>query len=297
MAPRVLSLRLAGVTLLASSLLLVAARAQDPAPRSKPYLGIAGETAPPSSNPSGVIVDAVVPDGPAAKAGLKAGDVITKVEGQKVKSFNTLAHAVESHKPGDKIKLAVARDDKERDVEVTLAAQPDADGQFPRPFLGGAGQAPGAFLGVQTQELTPEFKQRLGVKAESGVMVTDVVPNSPAAKAGLQEQDVITALDGEKITNPRELRDAVLKAGSGKEVKLKVERGKESKELTATLAVAPPGGLGGGPFPRLERPGPLGGNPAELLEAPRRVRELEQKVQDLERRLRELEQKLSQSKK
>jgi S1-C subfamily serine protease len=268
----------AGTPLLISALLLMTVRAQDPAPG---YLGLGGETV-----PDGVIVREVAPGGPAAQAGLKVGDLIAKVDGQKVKAFDALAEAVSRHKPGDKLTLSVRRDDAERDLVVTLGSRP---GRIPPDLKLFPGAGRPAVLGVQSQALTPELKQRFGLSSDQGALVTEVIADSPAAKAGLKEQDLITALDGQRIANPQELREAVQKAGTGKEVALKIERGKETKELHARLEAAPGPGAG---LPRFDRP-MIPGLGGDLFDTPAKVRDLEKKVQDLEKRIRDLEEKLS----
>src|SRR5262249_4852690 len=148
-----------------------------------------------------------------------------------------------------------------------------------------------AFLGVQTRELTPDLKKELGVTVDQGAVVTDVVPNTPAAKVGLKNNDVIVQIDKQTVTGPRDLREAVRKAGTDKEVDLKVMRGKDSKEFKTQLATAPaefpmmPG------FPEsLEQ---LRGKMPPMMESAQKIQELERKVQDLEKRVRELEQKLA----
>src|SRR5439155_10694040 len=91
------------------------------------------------------------------------------------------------------------------------------------------------------QELTAELKNKLGIAADKGCLVADVMENSPAAKAGLKEADVITWVNDRAVANPQELRDAIHKAGSGKEVTLKVVRGKETKEIKCQVEQAPKG--------------------------------------------------------
>ena len=151
----------------------------------------------------------------------------------------------------------------------------------------------GAFLGVETRPLTPDVKARLGVMADEGVVVGEVVPQSPAAKAGIQADDVITEVNGQKVADPNALRQAIRKAGIGQEVALKVERGKEEKEFKAKLEEAPsdvfmfpePGSPGEG-FPPL---------PPGFGDSQRRIQKLERQVEDLEKRLRDLEQKQGQT--
>jgi S1-C subfamily serine protease len=269
----------AAAVLVAMSLALPSAPAQEN--DARPYIGLAGETA----GAEAVTVREVVPGGPAAQAGIKAGDTITKVDGQKIKGFESLADMVSRHKPGDKLALSVSDGTKEREVTVTLGTRP---GPRPFPDVRAFGQPRGgAMLGVQSQPLTPELRQNLGVKAERGALVSEVMPNTPAAKAGLQEKDVITAIDGKPVTGPQDLREAVQSAGVGKEVSLKIERGNETKTVQARLEQAQ-----AGPF-NFERQVVPAGNPAEILETPNRVRALEQRVQELEKRLREVEQKQS----
>jgi C-terminal processing protease CtpA/Prc len=153
-----------------------------------------------------------------------------------------------------------------------------------------------AFLGVQTAPLTPEAKSRVGVGVgvDEGVVVTEVLPDTPAARAGLRVDDVITTMDDKAMTDPERLREAIGNAGVGKEVHLKVARGKETKELTAKLEQAPadigmmpPGGIRPGGF---GTPAPLPG----MIDLPQRVQELERRVAELERQLRELEQRQAQ---
>lgn len=270
---------LVAATLLATALLL-AASAQEGAQGERPYLGIAAE----ASSEEGVVVQRVEPNGPAAQAGLQAGDVITRIDGQNIKGFEALADAVTQHKVGDKVTLGVRRDGSDREISVTLGTRPrDRFEARPMPTLP-------PMLGVQTQPLTPELQKHLGVKTDKGALVSDVLAGSPAEKAGLKEQDVIVSLDGQTIASPQDLREAVQKAGTGKQVTLKIERGKETKELQARLDPA------GGPFPRLERPFVPPGFATDFMDTPAKVRALERTVQELERRVRELEQKLAEKK-
>jgi S1-C subfamily serine protease len=279
----VLRSALAPTVLLAAALL--SAPAQEAAPSGRAYLGLSGEMTPAQAGATGVVVRQVDPDSPAAQAGLQKGDIITKVAGHKVTGFEMLADTVSQHKPGDKLTFAVVHEGKEKDIAITLGSRPE------QRFLRGRGVPQGILLGVQTQPLTEELKQHLGVKADKGALVSEVVAVSPAAKAGVHEKDVIVAVDGHAVANPRDLFEAIQKAGAGKEVALKVERGKETKDIKARLeqtAALP------GERPFIER---LGGTPGELFEAPARVRALEQKVQDLEKRLHDLEQKTGPAKK
>jgi S1-C subfamily serine protease len=263
---------------------------------AKVYLGIGVEPAAAGADQAGVVVREVTPDSPAAKGGLKPGDVIVKVGDRDVKDFGALAGAVSSHKAGDKVAVHVRRDGKEQDLTVTLAERqvarfPKAPESFP--------ERRGAFLGVQTQDITPELKDRLGLAVDKGALVTNVIPGTPAAKAGLKDEDVITAVNGQAVANSRELREAIHKAGTGKDVTVKGMRGNDKMEVKARLEESPLASTsfwGANPGPRMwsER---LPVEMAPFFGSDARVKELEKRVQDLEKQVHDLQQKLNQPKK
>jgi S1-C subfamily serine protease len=263
----------------------------DDAPRRdlRPYLGITAAPSSPGTERPGVRVEAVTPDSPAATAGLQKGDLITQADDQPIKDFAALSSAVAAHKPNDKFRLHLVRAGKEETLTVTLGQR-----QAERPAtLPDAPRA--AFLGVHTQELTPELAQQLGVGAEKGNLVTRVMPESPAAKAGLKQEDVITQIGDRKVATPRELREAIRQAEPGKEVRLKVLRGKENLELKAQLIEEP---TFPGAFPDLQQfprvpGGPMVPRLPGVGESQRRIEELERRVKELEKRVQELEQKLN----
>jgi serine protease Do len=228
----------------------------------------------------------VLPNSPAAKAGLKAGDVIERIENKDVKDFETLANLVGQHKAGDKVTVEVRRGGQERNVSVTLGertirtATTDEDSQQRRG---------NAFLGVQMQELTPEARIRLGVTAEHGAIISEVVPGTPAAQAGLKPGDVVMSVDGQKIDDPQQLREAVQKAGPGKEITLKILRGKDTKEVKARPEEAP-GDVFQPPFGMRRELAP--DLPEMRAPLAQELRRLEQQVERLQKRVQELERKL-----
>jgi serine protease Do len=258
----------------------LAAQAQQPqADSPRGYLGV--RVGPAEEGGTSIAVLEVTPDSAAAKAGLQKGDRIVKLDGEEIRDVDRFLRTVAAKKPGDKISLGVLRNGKEENLAVTLGERP-AQAQQPGSGFPGVpgglgfpgGRAP-AFLGVQTQP------------GEGGVVVTDVVPNSPAAKAGLRRDDIITAVDNQPVTSPEELRDAIQKAGAGKEVTLQVVRGKEKQTIKATLQSGGAGGFfgipGGEQFPQMDM--------GSLFDQGRRIRELERRVSELEKRLKEVDKK------
>jgi len=278
---------LAVVGLLGASVFVLAA----PAPAAKAYLGIAVQEN--EAGHDGVVVRGFSPESPAGKAGLKEGDRIVMAGDKAVKTFADLKDAVASHKPGDKLALKVMRDDKEQAVTVTLVKEPVRHARGPE-----ASEQSGAFLGVFTQPLKEDLKEHLKLKAEKGALVTRVMPDSPAAKAGLAELDVITRLDDTAVNGPQDLRQAVEKAGAGKEVTLKVMRGDKTLDLKAKLgeeaahsSFGPENGFNPeNGFPRM----PQGfeqfqSRMPSFLQGQEKVSALEKKVQELEHRIEQLE--------
>jgi S1-C subfamily serine protease len=92
-----------------------------------------------------------------------------------------------------------------------------------------------AFLGVLMQELSDEVLEGLDTTVKRGVLVTEVVEDSPAEKAGIEEGDIIVEFMGKKVDSPDELRDLVAEQEIGDEVKVKVMRGKRTETLKVAL--------------------------------------------------------------
>ncbi|MCC5788194.1 MAG: DegQ family serine endoprotease [Opitutales bacterium] len=103
------------------------------------------------------------------------------------------------------------------------------------------GEVVRGFLGVTLQEITPELAEAMDLPGTRGVLVTDVVPDSPADKAGLQQGDVIQQFDGKRMESPRQLRLAVGSALPDSEKSLELLREGETISLTVTLGILPEG--------------------------------------------------------
>jgi C-terminal processing protease CtpA/Prc len=286
--------------------------------QGKVFLGAMIESTSDNAQHEGATIRQVMPNSPAAQAGLKRGDIITKVDNKKVEDFDELQEVLNQHKPGDKVTFHVMRKDKEQNLTVTLRQRPanlgreeneeqfgqqrgefdrEEQGQTERGRRGRVQQdeesetttRTPAFLGVQARELTPEIASQSGVTAEQGVFISQVINGSPAAQAGLRPGDVITRVDGKEITNPQQLRQAIQRAGTNKQIKLEVMRGDNERTLTARLTQAPADQFG---TPTLEVPryGRFGG----LLpgaDQSQQIQDLQNRIRRLERRIQELEQR------
>jgi Do/DeqQ family serine protease len=166
---------------------------------------------------SGVAITQVEPNGPAAKAGLKAGDVVTAVDGKPVYTDNELRLRISSTEPGKTVTLKVVREDgTSKDLPVTLAQLPTRDTD-----QGGNESAPGgesggaAMQGVSVQDLTGRIARQLNLPTGTkGVLVTDVDPGSAAADAGLRRGDVIQHVNRKPVETVAEFNRLVRQGGA-----------------------------------------------------------------------------------
>ncbi|HTV59739.1 MAG TPA: DegQ family serine endoprotease [Verrucomicrobiae bacterium] len=172
------------------------------------------------SQGGGVLIGDVTSGTPAAKAGLKKGDIILKLNGEPVQSRNDLQIRISQMAPGSKVTLDVWRDGKSMPVEVTLGELPETSSK-----LGSGENVSSALEGVEVQDLTPDIAQQLNLPPSTqGVVVSNVDQASAAAAAGLQRQDVIQEVNHHAISNVSEFR-AALKSAGDQPVLLLVNRG------------------------------------------------------------------------
>jgi len=153
---------------------------------------------------TGALVNAVEPSGPASKAGLKAGDVILKVNGTAIEDSNQLRNRISALAPGTVVNLGLFNQGVERQVSVTLGELPDAERSAK------ADPQRADDLGMTLSALTPSVAQQLGLpRAAEGVAVTDVDPSGAAARAGVRPGDLIREVDGRPVRSPAEVREAL----------------------------------------------------------------------------------------
>jgi serine protease Do len=168
-------------------------------------------------SPDGALVSNVERGSAADKAGLKAGDVIRKVNGQALITGGDLSAIVSVARPGDKLALDVWRDGKIVQLNATLANAKDKPDPSSRDNLAGGDN--GAKLGLSLRPLDPSERNQSGIAA--GLLVEDA--GGAAAVAGVQPGDVVLAVNGKPVSSVGQVRDVVRK--SAKSVALLVQRG------------------------------------------------------------------------
>jgi serine protease Do len=171
------------------------------------------------SEVGGVLIAEVEKEGPADKAGIRSGDILTELNGAKIKDNTSFRNEVARIMPNKKAQITLYRDGKPKTVTVTI-------GTFPEDAAVAGGQQDSEGLaerlGFQVQELTEDVAQQLGYEGASGVVVADVDPASAAYEKGLRPGMLIIEVNRSEVKSIRDFEKAVGK-GKDKSVLLRVK--------------------------------------------------------------------------
>jgi serine protease Do len=159
--------------------------------------------------PAGAVVTELTPGGPAGKAGMRPGDVITDVNERKIAGAGDVVDYVSNQTIGSRVLLRYVRDGRQAQTQVALGELPDEDAR-----QSADGQEPGqGKIGMALQTLTPDVAASLGMeRGTKGAVVTDVLAGSPAERAGLRPGDAIVEVDRRPVSSADEAI-AALRAG------------------------------------------------------------------------------------
>jgi Do/DeqQ family serine protease len=164
----------------------------------------------------GAIVTAVSAGGPAERAGLKRGDVITAINKQPIVDNNGLRNLVASLGPGANVQVTALRNGRDQTFQVALAELPDRPRPETEESSRGEGATPGnEKFGLTLQPLTPQMASRFGLEVDDqGLLVTRVDPSSNAANAGIRQGDLIQEVNRQPVRTFVEFNAALQQSGS-----------------------------------------------------------------------------------
>ncbi len=198
----------------------------------------------------GVYLREVSENSPAAKAGLKTGDVVTEFNGQRIEGTTQFRRLVRETPAGRTVQLTVWRDGRAQQISVQLGSMeehvrtrvqdrfrvlsPDFNFRFDMPKMEMfPGRSP--LLGIQADDISGQLGAYFGAPEGEGVLVREVNSGSPAEKAGLKAGDVITKVDGERVKTTSELRSALREKRDKKTVALGVLRNRSEVSLNVEI--------------------------------------------------------------
>jgi serine protease Do len=168
---------------------------------------------------NGALVADVFTGDPADKAGMKAGDVVTEINGKKIKDTHELLMMIAGFRVGEAVVIKAIRDGQEKVFNITVAERKDQEI---------AGRQGGNAYGMVVQEITPDIAKHLGLSVKRGVIVVDVQEGSAAEEVGIQPQDIILQINKAKIESMKDYLREIGKAGEKEGILLLIRRGRSN---------------------------------------------------------------------
>ena len=164
----------------------------------------------------GVIIAQIMPGSPADKGGLRVGDIVVEIDGQRVGEVRELQFKIMRTPPGKEINMKVIREGKEIGLRVKV-------GEMPEDRQVGEQEQTQTDIGLMLRELTPEEEKRFGVK---GLLVVGVAPNSLAMQSGILPGDIILQVGNRPISSVKDFQQSIeaLRQGAKSNVLLLIRR-------------------------------------------------------------------------
>ena len=181
--------------------------------------------------PIGALVGQVIPDSPADKAGIKAGDVIIEYNGKEISQMSMLPAMVANTDVGSKADVVIIRDAEKQNITVEIGKLEEEE-----PVVADAETGTSKKLGITVQELTPKLAESLGIEETQGLIVTDINSGSAAAAAGILRGDLILEINREKIENIEQYKKAMRTAQEKKNLLLLIKREEHTRFVVIDLS-------------------------------------------------------------
>lgn len=175
-------------------------------------------------NNYGIMVNVVTEESPAEDAGMKADDVILEFAGEKIYTKDQITKMLKGFDPGTKVKFKILRDGKTKKIKLKLGDAPD-------PFK----RKTKAYLGVYLDNLDKDDYEKLGLTANFGIEITQIIEKEAAAKAGLKANDILLKLNGEKIYTTDQLTKMLLNFQPEDKVNLEIFHDGNSQNFEVVL--------------------------------------------------------------
>jgi len=187
----------------------------------------------------GVLVEDVVGGGPAEKAGIKAGDIVFKIDKEKIESEQDFRAYIRDHEVGETVNVFVIRDKQEMQFPVELGRRKEDSFTINIPSIQFEYESDRdrGFLGVESMTLDDQLAEYFGVK--EGALIQKVVEGSPAEKAGIKAGDVVVNLGGDNVSGSEGLREAIRKHKPEEKVDVKLMRKGTEQVIPVTLGLMP----------------------------------------------------------
>jgi len=174
----------------------------------------------------GVLVGDVQPDSPAAKAGLKRGDIIIEYDGFPVQEIGSFRSRVATTSPGKRVTMVILRDGKRQTITAVVGTLSSEEAGAPA-----TSSKPGerTELGLTVQNLTDDLAQRYGYEGDYGVIITEVAPGSAAAMAGITPGMLVQEVNRKRINNTRDFDAAIRESKTAKTILLLIKDGQYTR--------------------------------------------------------------------
>lgn len=180
----------------------------------------------------GILVSEVTEDSPASAAGLEQGDVIVKLDNQKLEDVSDLRNRIAMLPPDTKAILHIQRGGREKMLQITIGQQPESFGNQTK----NANKKQDSLdqYGLTLQELTPELAERFDYDRKSGLIISDVESGSPAATAGLKPGYLVEEINRQPVRSIKDLNKVLQQGANTEKILLRVRSGSYSTYIVLT---------------------------------------------------------------